>query len=589
MRKIKIIRSNKRSSIDGSLAKKITTKEDSRDPNLPARWPKAEALSYFQKLKKRIDKISNRFEEQWDNRLKGLIRQHEGYDRDNRLSELDSNIIYIDRKINSDDPNVYATPDELEQYDKAIKKKAKEILFDSIEEQLEKMLDQLRNKSVREFSETQVRQIAKGFVQQTKDFSIRQVDEQIEAVAGVNPVRSTTVKRAFNEAVEENVRLIKTIPNKYHNEVERVVHSGIIKGKSLGEMEKGIYKASRKTTNNARLIARDQSGSIMSAVTKQRHKDVGLKKFRWETVGDDRVRDEHEDRGGEVYTWKDGASGEYPGGPIQCRCVATVVEEEVLNNFGEGETLAPVKPERFNPVNEGWEKDWDTRNSKYMKMGADYHNMDVDEYKKAINNKLDDMLNDAEVRVRVPKNKLDDILKDGKFKTQFETGKSGGLLDNGKRATFEKKIFGIGDDVIENRPIYGYMNNANNYYDNDMLDGYGKVIVKLDDSVKNRTTFTIGDSLDTNQLGNTVNSVPTPVKNPNYRSGTYGGYMNLEYSTGDPLIKKGINDYGLGYTEAQIHNGVSIKDIDEIIFKNKPSSTLINKLKDNNVNWRVIK
>ena len=45
--------------------------------------------------------------------------------------------------------------------------------------------------------------------------------------------------------------------------------------------------------------------------------------FIWNTVGDDRVRPEHEDRDQEFFTWKN--ADLLPGEDYMCRCWATIV------------------------------------------------------------------------------------------------------------------------------------------------------------------------------------------------------------------------------------------------------------------------
>ena len=205
---------------------------------------------------------------------------------------------------------------------------------DRHEEKIEKVLEELENKT--EFDRQQARRLAKDEVQQTRTFAINQTDRQVAAIAGVRPhLRHPRVEEAMQAALEENVRLITTIETRYHDEVERVIRQGIVEGRGIGEIENGVYSAGRKATNNARLIARDQVGNVFGRVQKERQQQLGIEEFVWRTVGDNRVRDEHEQRDGNRYKWEDPPAGEFPGDPIQCRCWAEPAREQVLANWGE--------------------------------------------------------------------------------------------------------------------------------------------------------------------------------------------------------------------------------------------------------------
>jgi hypothetical protein len=71
--------------------------------------------------------------------------------------------------------------------------------------------------------------------------------------------------------------------------------------------------------------------------------------------------------------------------------------------------------------------------------------------------------------------------------------------------------------------------------------------VQLDDSVRERTTITLGDSLGTSRLAQPINS--QPVDDDAFTvMGGYRGTMSVFGKASD-------------YVEAQVHGGVSLKDI----------------------------
>lgn len=205
---------------------------------------------------------------------------------------------------------------------------------DSASDTISQILNQLENEF--EIDEKLAGQLANNMITKTRKFGINQVDDQIEAIAGVRPVlRYPAMADQIKLATRENVRLIKTIPDKYFSEVERVVNEGVLSGKSTDKIVESIESASNKSTNNARLIARDQVGKVLATTTKARQIQAGVGHYIWRSIGDNRVRDSHEDFDGNRYSWKEGSPEGHPGEPIQCRCIAEPDEDEVMNNFSQ--------------------------------------------------------------------------------------------------------------------------------------------------------------------------------------------------------------------------------------------------------------
>lgn len=206
-------------------------------------------------------------------------------------------------------------------------------ITDSPSDEIEKIIEQLKEEY--QIKDEFARQMARDMLKRVRTFGIEQVDTQISTVAGVNPnLRYPRMAEELKIATQENVRLIKTIPDKYFNEVERVIHEGVLQGVPTNELADRIDMASNKTTNNARLIARDQVGKFLAVTTKARQTQAGVEHYIWRTVGDNRVRPSHEDFEGNRYSWQEGSPEGHPGEPIQCRCIAEPDRNEILNNYG---------------------------------------------------------------------------------------------------------------------------------------------------------------------------------------------------------------------------------------------------------------
>lgn len=220
------------------------------------------------------------------------------------------------------------------------------------------------------------------------------------------------------------------------------------------------------------------------------------------------------------------------------------------------------------------------------------------EVKADLTKRMKESFTGKKVAVRVSPKTVEHILNDGRIKSQFETNKSSGKKDFGVRASIERALFGITDKPHQNaekRPIYGYVamdgirpagvgSSQLGDPSTDALSQYGQVQVVLKDHVRDRTTAMFGDS-----MNNMSEAIPTPINNPDWRSfqasrgGITGkGLMGLDRSGDNQEFRAGA------YAEAQIHGGVGVDDIEEIVFPNNPTATVKDQLEKAGIPYRVM-
>ncbi|MDF2657773.1 MAG: hypothetical protein K0Q94_564 [Paenibacillus sp.] len=181
------------------------------------------------------------------------------------------------------------------------------------------------------FTASNMLRISQQFVSRVSDFNRRNIDDQVEAVKGIDPTINEPWLDSFvRSSVAENVTLIQSIEQDYHKRVESIVLQGVKNGESLKDMAADLKKTADISYNRAKFIARDQTGSIMGQLTEKRHLAAGVERFKWSTSGDERVRPEHRAFDGKVYTYAEGAGGRHliPGRDYNCRCVAYPVFDD---------------------------------------------------------------------------------------------------------------------------------------------------------------------------------------------------------------------------------------------------------------------
>lgn len=135
------------------------------------------------------------------------------------------------------------------------------------------------------------------------------------------------------------------------------------------------------------------------------------------------------------------------------------------------------------------------------------------------------------------------IIDTGRLLTQHETGVSGGAYDPDYRRGNERNVMGVPDDfAAESRPVHGLVPTPGALFEAEM---YGDSVIFLKpDRVADRTTFTIGDSLDTNAVPIWPDEVDTASE------------RRLAAA-----VSNESQDNPRRYIEVQVHGGVTLDDI----------------------------
>lgn len=221
-------------------------------------------------------------------------------------------------------------------------------------------------------------------------------------------------------------------------------------------------------------------------------------------------------------------------------------------------------------------------------LSPDEHKVDRIE----LDQKACEMMSHAALWMRV-RGSLDSILDDGRFKSQFETGYSAGESGTAGRELCEEALFGYRADLSpEKRPLYGYVSEDPNgkLGQRGALNDYGGAAIRFKDTVKERTTVTMADSLECTDDGTALSIRAVPFNNPDRRMFRL---MERETITGDmkqvkdPLTYRSVDEVS-PYAEAQYHGGLRSTDIEEVVFTYRPSEVLAKKLDDHEIQYRVI-
>jgi len=137
------------------------------------------------------------------------------------------------------------------------------------------------------------------------------------------------MRDVMNATIQEQVGLIKSIPQQYFKAVEGAVMRSVAAGRDLGDLSKKLENTYGVTKRRAAFIALDQNNKATASMTRVRQLEAGLEEAIWlHSHGGKTPRKRHLAYNGKRYNIAKGApvgdnNGNYvhPGEEVGCRCV----------------------------------------------------------------------------------------------------------------------------------------------------------------------------------------------------------------------------------------------------------------------------
>jgi hypothetical protein len=219
-------------------------------------------------------------------------------------------------------------------------------------------------------------------------------------------------------------------------------------------------------------------------------------------------------------------------------------------------------------------------NEVVFKSAADDMGMDVAALREGVDKILREKVDDADIFLRAPDGVLEKILDDGRIKSQFEVGGSQGILDIDLRRDMEDWVIGVPGTLSDSqRPVYGYLAQGDPIKNHGGEVGYGRVVFKARKGVRNRTTFTSGDSLDDEEMKAIMRL------NDTFADGVNPDKVNMRALLDkNKLLQESVKG---DYWEAQIHGGLSLADVEEVFIPHNHKQLSVVKKKAKDLGLRV--
>lgn len=175
-------------------------------------------------------------------------------------------------------------------------------------------------------------ELASQVAERTDKHNQQVIEERAKTVLGVESIPATVSRKAVEKWTKENVDLIQSVGSEYFEDLESEVIEALEDGKRVESLAEAVEERAGVAESRATLIARDQLGTLNSQVNGERQQALGIGRYRWVSSEDNRVRPSHQVFNGQTYTWAEGTIEGHPGEPIQCRCTADPVIEDLVRN-----------------------------------------------------------------------------------------------------------------------------------------------------------------------------------------------------------------------------------------------------------------
>lgn len=178
--------------------------------------------------------------------------------------------------------------------------------------------------------------MAQQWVEQVNKNTASGLTSSLKEIAGHMTLKTDILgdelKDVLTASVNASVDLIKTVPNKFFDQIKGDVMRSIQTGGAENDLEKSLEQYGNTTRNWARNVAMDQTRKAYNSLAMGRMEKLGIDSYEWvHSGGSNHPRKLHQELNGKIFRFDDppiiqkgGKSGEIRGIPGQlpyCRCI----------------------------------------------------------------------------------------------------------------------------------------------------------------------------------------------------------------------------------------------------------------------------
>lgn len=174
-----------------------------------------------------------------------------------------------------------------------------------------------------------------GLNKQFKDTTKELTPKDLEI--RLNPRIAASLKDTYSENMDLNIK-------DWHDEQVMRLRSKVAKNVAIGyraeNLIQDIQTENRVSYNKAKFLARQETSLMVAKYRQAKYEDIGLRRYMWSSSNDQRVRPDHRELHGKIFSFdkppisnKDTGERNNPGEDYGCRCTAIPIVAGV--NFVE--------------------------------------------------------------------------------------------------------------------------------------------------------------------------------------------------------------------------------------------------------------
>lgn len=203
--------------------------------------------------------------------------------------------------------------------------------LDDFDDELRAILSGISVRFAQVWSVRRIQNLSTAIASKVQAFNKSQNDKVFRKLLNVDVFRSEpNIRNVMKSFASRNASLITRMSDDTIKNIEQVIMAGVRNGLSNKAVSEQLQKKLKIAKNRADLIARDQINKLNGQLNLIRQTEMGVKRYRWRTALDERVRTSHALREGRIFRWQDPPSDGHPGEAINCRCVPEPILEDLL-------------------------------------------------------------------------------------------------------------------------------------------------------------------------------------------------------------------------------------------------------------------
>jgi SPP1 gp7 family putative phage head morphogenesis protein len=194
-----------------------------------------------------------------------------------------------------------------------------------------KAIDGFQIKAMDDQNQAATHRLIEGHLKKLSNHNQNDLEDQWIKVLGISPLipNDPNVFKILMATTSTSVDKIKTLEAIHFGSLKSMLIMSYSRGETTEDLTKKIQKQFGVTRSRARFYAVNEMGNLNAALTEHKQTEAGVTRYIWRTSEDERVRDTHATKNGEIFEWANPPEDTgHPGRDYRCRCTAEPILDD---------------------------------------------------------------------------------------------------------------------------------------------------------------------------------------------------------------------------------------------------------------------